>query len=420
LFKSTIVRIFSALFTFLGGILIARTLGSADFGFYVQIIAIITLLYNISTAGIPTFTLRESSNFSVVKDNNSLSQLSIFAIIVFSFLTILVLIAFILYSGKNEKIFPVNMQYLSFGITITWGVSTILDSVSRGRGFIIAGQLSELIIRPGGFVLFFIIFFVFLSDTNVKITLFALLSANIIALIISIIVFFKDFEIKFLAISPNLLKLWLKGCFYNSIVEILIKSSFPISFIIIANILGDESLGIYRAGYQLSLAAGIGLLAAKAVSAPKFAAAINHKSTISLHTEYTSAMKIGILFSIPFLLIFILFPEKFIHILLGDEYYEASFSLSLLTFGIFLNAAVGPIDVLLQVKRQDKTLIICTLFRVVLYIFLVCVLAPIYDILGVAIAHISSLVFWCLSLSLCNRLSKKIGNKTSHKSIVKN
>lgn len=273
-------------------------------------------------------------------------------------------------------------------------------------GSTFVGQLGELALRPSLTIL--AILCIDKLDQSIYVDVqngvLALLLAGFTVAIFCAGSFYIKVYKKILVKASFEIRSWIVGSIRNSVATLLITSSYPLSFLFIESYLGDAELGIFRVSYQLSIAAAIGLLAAKVVVAPKMAKSISFKKYGEMKYIFARSIITSVLFSAPIALLLILYPNEVIDLLFGTEYVKGATTLKIITVGILINSIFGPIDVYLQVAKRDRYLMWSAVTRALILVGLIMLLVPMLGIEGAAYAFSISTTIWCFVL-LCGSLN---------------
>lgn len=401
--NSTVMRVVSAALTFLNGLVLARMLGSDFYGQYVLILSWISLGYVVSTAGLPTLVLREVS-LSHAEGRGGLSRgMVIFAVVVF--LGLLGLCGLTYWLAADVLGFALSTEgegWIAWATIFFWGLGILLENATRGQGRTSIGQVAELLIRPGGMLVVFLALYAVKETGTVdsRTALIALFVATLGSALFSVIIFLRYLGPLRREPTEFALQSWLLGGIYHSGASILIKGSFPVSFLLIGYLVGSAELGVYRVAYQLSVAAGIGLLAVKVTIAPQIARLLIGKRRQEERDVYLKSIMTSLAFSMPACLILLALPQTILIGVFGPDYAGGALSLQVLATGVLINSAFGPIDTVLEVKRHDKALLYGALLRVVLHLALVALLTSPFGIVGAAIAHLAATSIWAAFLAL--------------------
>lgn len=409
--SSILLRLISAVLTFLNGIVLARILGPETYGQYVLILSWISLAYFAVTAGLPTLLLREISLSNPARDDAATRGVVLFALSVFGGLLLLCGLLFALvHRLPGVEIAVEDMPWITGVIVAFWGLSILFENATRGLGHTTVGQMAELVLRPGlGLVLFLGV--VWLRGTG-QVTetdaVLALLATTLATAGFSGVVLWHHVRAGWQrgaaqgALRPGAWRDWIRGTLHNSVTNILLAMTLQISFLMVGRLAGDAALGLYRVGYQLSIVAGIGLLAAKAVVGPQIGRSLRNHVDEPVSQVMRRAIGTCLLFSLPLCGVLLLWPAPVLDLLYGARYAgtDTVLTLQVLALGVIANSAFGPIDVALQVGRHDRMMMLAALVRIVLHLGLLVPLTRFFGIPGAAAAHALALVAWCVIMLL--------------------
>lgn len=395
LFSSTLMRVVSAALTFLYGVVLARLLGPDAYGHYVQIFSWISLGYFLSTAGLPVLVLRETALSNAAGEDGLSKGVLLFAIGVFLALLAICGLAYTLSETLFGFVSPVTeIKSLALITVLLWGLSILFENATRGIGHTTLGQVAELLLRPGLGILTVLGLLWTTSHGTLTETdaIWALFGATLATCGFSAVTYGHVMRQRWSAQARVSWRAWTHGTALNSTTSILLTTSYPISFLLIGFFTSPGDLGIYRVSYQLTIAAGMGLLAAKAVVAPQVAKAVTADDVRGIHL---SSVRLCLIFSIPIVFVLVSVPDLVVATIFGEAFLGNPNALRILALGVLINSAFGPVDILLQVSRSDTALMSSALIRVIVFFSLIVMLTPAMGLVGAAIAHTTSLSIWC-------------------------
>lgn len=394
LLGSSVLRMLSAALTFLNGVVLARLLGPDVYGTFVVIFSWLSLGYFGATAGLPSLVLREISNYGAQSQPRYGKGVLLFSVGLFLALMVLVVLVFEIF-GAQTQLDPLGLW--PYVIIFFWGLSILLENATRGLGHIVIGQVAELLLRPGMALGIFAVIAVLKTNRTLteKDALWALTAGTIATAAFSGLVVWRVAQTHWTEAPAYKAKLWFEGALKNSLTNIILAVLLQVSFLMIGLFLGNEELGQYRAIYQLATAAGIGLLAAKAVVGPQIARSLEMQSADEFKAIMRRAVVTGLVFSGPCCLAILVAPETLIVLLFGEAYAQNGLSLRILGVAVFLNTVFGPVDVALQIVRWDKAMILAAALRMVLHLALLALAVTHLGLVGAALAHTVALVTWC-------------------------
>jgi O-antigen/teichoic acid export membrane protein len=147
----------------------------------------------------------------------------------------------------------------------------------------------------------------------------------------------------------------------------------------------SSAVGIFAAAKRISVLVSSFLTATSFVAAPKFASMYAKGELDKLGSLARNAARLTTLISVPYLIVFLLFPN-WIMSLFGPEYAEGGAVLAILAIGQFINAATGAVGYLLIMTGHEKTMRNITLLTSALKIALLVLLVPPLGYIGAALA----------------------------------
>ncbi|MBA2346746.1 MAG: flippase [Solirubrobacterales bacterium] len=146
-----------------------------------------------------------------------------------------------------------------------------------------------------------------------------------------------------------------------------------------------SEVGIYSAAFQTSAILALILGSLESVALPMFSEAIARNDTSGLQRLYVTVMRWALTGALPIFLIMIIFPEAILS-LFGSQFTEGALCLIVLATGQIVNSATGTIHSLLLFAGHSKlvmwTTVSASLFRIVLGALLI----PEHGMIGAAIA----------------------------------
>ncbi|MBE50902.1 MAG: hypothetical protein CMP51_04340 [Flavobacteriales bacterium] len=423
---SFILRITGLAIGYLLTFFIARKYGADSLGEYVLAITVLKIFVVFGKLGIDTTAIRFFSSFatkkrwySILKLNSQMIQIITISSILSSFLMYFL-------SHQISEIVNIDssiLQLLAFFVT---PMSLFVLHYQSLRGLKKIAMFSfffRVSITLFTLIILYIIheFFLIEDAHQYNVPLYAFL---ISILIVSILSFFS---MRY-AIYKNIS--------YDSLVEkindsTIIKISIPLMFAqsaqfimswtdklmlgaikspnVVDGLVADTKteVGIYHAAFRLSMFAAISLMAINSIAAPKFAEMYSRNDLQGLKKVSFQSTKLIFWTTLPLLIIFFMFPE-FILGLFGPQFAQYGVSaFILLSIGRFVSSISGSVGNILQMTGNQNIYFIILSLGAILNIGLNFILIPKYGILGAAIATMSSLIFWNLTMVLF--IKKKFG-----------
>ena len=167
-----------------------------------------------------------------------------------------------------------------------------------------------------------------------------------------------------------------------------------------------EDVGIYHTAFKLSMFAAVALMSINSIAAPKFAEMFGKDDMEGLKKVVHQSTKMIFWTSVPLVTIFFIFPEFFLG-LFGEEFKIGVAAFIFLSCGRLISSFSGSVGNVLQMTGNQNIYAKILLFGAILNVTLNLILIPKYGINGAAIASMSSLIVWNLSMVLV--VKKKFG-----------
>jgi O-antigen/teichoic acid export membrane protein len=177
-----------------------------------------------------------------------------------------------------------------------------------------------------------------------------------------------------------------------------------------------EEVGVYYTAFKLSMFAAVALMAINSIASPKFAEMFAKNDMEGLKKVIHQSTKMIFWSSAPLVIIFFIFPEFFLG-LFGEEFKIGVTAFIFLSCGRLISSFSGSVGNILQMTGNQNIYAKILLFGAILNVLLNLILIPRYGINGAAIASMSSLIVWNLSMVLV--IKKKFGFYTFYIPFVK-
>ena len=178
----------------------------------------------------------------------------------------------------------------------------------------------------------------------------------------------------------------------------------------------SEDVGIYHTAFKLSMFAAVSLMAINSIASPKFAEMFGKNDMEGLKKVVHQSTKMIFWTSVPLVTIFFIFPEFFLG-LFGEEFKIGVTAFIFLSCGRLISSFSGSVGNILQMTGNQNIYASILFFGAILNVVLNLILIPKYGINGAAIASMSSLIVWNLSMVLV--VKKKFGFYTFYIPFIK-
>ena len=178
----------------------------------------------------------------------------------------------------------------------------------------------------------------------------------------------------------------------------------------------SAEVGVYHVAFKLSMFAAISLMAINSIASPKFAEMFGRNDIVGLKKVVHQSTKIIFWSSIPLVVIFFVFPEFFLS-LFGEEFKIGVTAFIFLSCGRLISSFSGSVGNILQMTGNQNIYAGILFFGATLNVILNLILIPKYGINGAAIASMSSLITWNISMVVA--VKKNLGFYTVYIPFVK-
>ncbi len=175
-------------------------------------------------------------------------------------------------------------------------------------------------------------------------------------------------------------------------VAFMINNSADV-FILKANNISTDLVGIYKTCTNISMLAATLLVALNTTVQPKITQLYTQQNYDEVQRIAVKSSKLIFLLSLP-IFILLLFASKYIMWLYGEEFMKGAISLSILTIGQVFNTLCGPVAQVLNATGYHKQFRNISFLGMAINLIVNVILIPLYGIEGAAIANTISMIFW--------------------------
>lgn len=384
-------------------IVIARELGADEYGQYVFMVSVLTLLTIPVSGGLPQLLTREVSRFSHSSEW-SLYQGIVKAAHIWVLLVSVVFI-FIFYVIKASEVLPSQGKWTLLGILILMvplhGLNSVRNGTIKGLGFPALAELPLQTIQP----LLLLLGVGLLAFANMLTPASALWMQVAVTLLTLLIASWL-----FLRVRPVLSKksipvyrnpLWLKALIPFSLISLVGTFNSQIGIIMLGALGTNESAGILRIADRAAQFVSLALMIANMVIAPYIAKAYQSNDIEKLQNISRNSSRGAFAIAIVVAIIFIFFGKKIVYITFGVDYSEDAYlPMIILIAGQLFNVAMGSVGVLLAMSGHEKLTLLGQTIGLLSTSILAIILIPIFSEIGAAVAVTFGLVTWNIVMAL--------------------
>lgn len=395
---SILIKLSGVGFSLITAIILARNLGPEQYGYYSFVLAIVSILAIPAMFGLPNLLVRETAKAQSRKDwglmkglwswANQLTLKLLFAILIIFFV-------FILVKFKLNPLFECSIYFwASLFIPLT-AFAALRAASLRGLRKVIQGQLPEQVVKPILFLIF-LIFSIFLVDSelNASITMMLNIVSTGISFIFGAWLLAKSKPTELYSVEKKYeVNLW-----FGSVMPLALIAGLDIlvveTAIIVLGIFRTASeVGIYKIAVQGAMLVIVGVTAMNTIIAPHISKFSAEQKIMDICKLAKRSAKFSSLIALLGFTFFLLFGDRLIVLIFGQEYQEAYIPLLWLSAGQLVHAVIGPGGIILTMSGYEKETLFTLLLAAICNVVLNLILIPIYGINGAAIATFFSILF---------------------------
>ncbi|MGC3874645.1 flippase [Halomonas sp. GXIMD04776] len=409
--SSVLLKVFNVLVVLLISIVLARSLGPDGYGIYAFAYSIATLLAVPVQLGIPQLIVREIAGFQL--DNKwelfkGILQRANQSVVIVTTIIFTVLILWLFLYG-NSNVDSLSIQVFSWAALLIpfIALGNIRGAVLRGIRSVILGQLPEMVIRPGLFLLLVLIagYYGALQSTS---AMMLNVIASFTTFVIGSIMLQKKIPIEVKSVDASYeTKRWIGSALPFALIAGMQVINRQTDILMLGFLGGSEEVGLYKVAAQGSLLVAFALTSINMVLAPYVTRLYKQGNSVQLQKMITLSAQIILATALPVAAVFIVFGEFFLLQVFGNEFVDAYPPLAILCVGQLINAGLGSVVLLLNMTGNEKDTVRGVVVAAILNVVFNLILIPFLGMVGAAIATMITTAVW--NVLLCIKLWKKTG-----------
>ena len=384
-------------------LVIANLFGAKGLGDYILAITVLRLFTLLAKIGLDTTSIRFLSSFASQEKWTSIFHFRKQSVIILSFTSVFVSILMYFLSIPISDLINIKAEYIEINAFFVLPLAFFMLHYQSLRGLKRIAEFSFFyrVSQSLFSVISIIILYQFFgNDPNVPI--YAYLVSLIIVSILSFLSFRyclknrsegKESAKKEIMKYSTLLKISIPLMFAQSVQFIMAWTDK----LMLAAMTTSEEVGIYHTAFKLSMFAAITLMSINSIASPKFAEMFGKNDIEGLKKVVQQSTKMIFWTSFPLVIVFFLFPDFFLG-LFGEEFKVGVTAFILLSCGRLVSSFSGSVGNILQMTGNQNIYALILFFGAILNIVLNLILIPKYGINGAAVASMSSLIVWNLSM----------------------
>ena len=391
-------------FSFLISLILARSLGAAEYGVYVFILAWVNFLCILVLAGLDNVIIREvaagqaQSAWGLVRGLLRWSNQVVLALS----LAIGLLAAVTAWGFARQANWA---QLPAFLIALTllplMALTRIRQAAMQGLQHVVAGQLPEAIIQPAIFIGLIVASHSLLGWALRARTAIALYAIAVgAALLVGAVVLHLSIPQQSKLAAP----IYRPSEWIASALPLLLVNGMQVintqaPILLLGTIKGAQTAGLYAIAIRVADLIAFGLISINLALAPVAARLWTQRDISRLQQMVTKSTRAAFIFTLPVAATLIIFGGTLLS-LFGREFRQARVALAILVVGQMVNVGMGSVGLLLVMAGHEREVAFATGVCVVLNIALNLILVPSLGVTGTALAVAGSLIVWNLLVAL--------------------
>jgi O-antigen/teichoic acid export membrane protein len=393
--------------TFLSTVILARLLGTSNFGVYAYAMNWISLLSIPSSLGLNWLLVREVATHKAKSSWELMRGILYWSnqLVLTTSICVAIVTLIISWHLRNQGIETITLPFfISLASLPILALRSQRIAVMQGLQKVVLGQLPEFLIEPILFLgLIGILYWKFNASLDVLWVIGAYILTISVTFILGAILLSRSLPSEVRSVKPQYqIKQWIQSALPFMLMGGLQTVNSRADITMLGAIKGADAVAVF-----VSIDKGVTIIVfilgvVGTVLAPTIASVYAMGNMEKLQKIVTKSARLIILVSLPTTLWFIVFGKWFLS-LFGSEYVQGYSGLVILCIAQLFNAAAGSVGVLLSMTGHEKYIAINTGINAGLNIILNAVLIPIWGINGAAIASAITLInsnvfcgFWCI------------------------
>lgn len=381
-------------------LVLARVLGAKGYGIYSYVFALVGIMAIPAQFGLPQLVIRETARAQASGDWPALKGIWRWAGAVAAGLLLLI----VTLGGLAAWLLADRFGGIQIA-TFAWGLALVLALVlSRLRGaalkglrHVVAGQLPDVVLRPGLLVIFVLAVSALglggalTPDRAMALHALAAGFAFIVGAVLLRWVWPQEAQ----SAEPRFQhQAWSAATLPLGLTAGMMVINRQADILLLGVFVDPEQVGIYRIAVQGSMLVAFGLQAVNMVVAPQLTRLHNQGDHQKLQRLVTGSARVSLAVALPLTLVFALFGDGILRVVVGADYMSGSVPLAILAFGQLVNAGMGPVGLLLNMTDQEAIVTRTVALAAMVNICTNLVLIPLWGITGAAVATTATVVLW--------------------------
>ena len=415
--KTLILKVVNIGVLFLVSVALAQALGAEEYGKYIFIFSLVSLISESMFVSLRVVALR---NTAIYLHENSLGLLRGLTIRLKHFmlagagLSALVLIGTVWLMSFNNSSYSGWLIVTAALLPFILGLNRIRDGILRGAGSVMASQIPKLVVRPLMLLIFIILgWFILEQKLNATWAMTFQLAAALCAGCLYFLYFQRRLRKKLTAPAEYRSTEW-----FRSIIPVFASAAVysldaRMGVLIVGVMLSSSDTGAYHAAFRLAELIVLAQAAAIVVIEPQAARLYHANAQNELQRKITITARLVFVLSLPVAVIMMFFGDLFLA-LFGSEFKSAAPVLAVLAASQLVNAAFGFPAMLLTMSNKSGEALKGFMIGAIVNLGLSLMLVPKMGIAGAAWAALASMTVTQIILMLRVRHKLRLNSSIFH------
>lgn len=392
-------------------LVLARALGPQQYGAYSFVIALVALLALPVRNGLSTLTVRETARAERLGELGLMKGVWRWsfwsaggAALLAGMLLILVMVVL------GERLGP-DRRLIAWGpfllLPLCW--IGVLGAALAGQQKVALGRLPENVFRPGLLLLLLGVFtYCFAVPLSAATAMAVTIAAAWLSLLAALLLRRVSQPSALVQIRATYrIRHWINAVWPLTLLGGAQALNMHVDVVMLGVLAAPEDVGLYRVVVQSVTVVIVGQQIVNMVIAPRLARLHVAGELQQLQRLVTSSARANFAAALVPALALLFFGEVLLTFVFGAAYAQGATALAVLCFGQLLNAAVGPVGVLLNMSGHERDTLIGVSMASGANVILNLLLIPFLGLLGAAIASAATLAIW--NMLLMRQVKNRLG-----------
>lgn len=413
LFGVGFIKILSMPLSLAVSIILARSLGAAEFGQYTFAMALLPLIALPVSGGLPQLLTRTIAQYRYEENWSYFKGVVFSGYLWILFLTLL--LGFSYWVLSKLGLIPVNDKWALLPYVILLvpllGLNALRDGVLKGLKQPLWSALPQQILLPLC-VLAIVITLLGFGEFDKESAIRAQILAMSLVFLFSTYVIIKKSPVRLSLIKAEYKKSeWLVSLLPLSLISVVSVFNVNVGLVLLGVLGSDESVAAMRIAERGAQFISMPLLLIGGVLSPFIVEAWKCSDIKKLKELARWSSRTALALSFPVFVIFIFWGEALIDFAFGNDYGEIAYlPLIIVSFGQLINVFFGLVAMFLVMTGHERFTLLGQTVALIVNIMGCVILIPIYGAVGAAIGVAVGLLLW--NILLLFLLVKHVGVKT--------